>query len=187
MRVKVEVPVEHVEFLGDRELVAFTTTTRTFVANGFGSHNCLPHEPFVPFDLIHNGWDRALTAEFYQRIAAVDPPFHGPRLLHRGAPLSLEEALARLDAPIESGQPHHGAVDAPEGVVYRVERGGQVDFLAKFVRPEKVDGRYLFECDEAGGVRLPPVELPRSRFTWNQWPGKEDPESHYAGWVWAYR
>ena len=104
--------------------------------------------------------------EIWPPIAAVDPPLHGPRLLHHGAPLSLEEALARLDAPIESGQPHHGAVDAPEGVVYRVERGGAVDFLAKYVRPEKVDGRYLFEVDETGAVRLPAIELPRSRFTW---------------------
>jgi len=35
-------------------------------------------------------------------------------------------------------------------------------------------------------VRLPPVELPRSRFTWNLWPGKDDPASPYAGWSWAY-
>jgi hypothetical protein len=30
-----------------------------------------------------------------------------------------------------------------EGVVYRVERKGVVDFLAKYVRPDKVDGKYL--------------------------------------------
>jgi RNA ligase len=152
-----------------------------------GTEYDLPHEPFVPFDLIRNGWDRALTTEFYQRIERVDPPFRGPRLLHRGGPLPLDQALALLDAPVEPSGHHHGAVDAPEGVVYRIERQGRVDFLAKFVRPEKVDGRYLFEVDEAGQVRLPPIELPRSRFTWNRWPGKEDPESPYAAWIWAYR
>ena len=31
----------------------------------------------------------------------------------------------------------------PEGVVYRVERKGKVDFLAKWVRPDKDDGKYL--------------------------------------------
>jgi hypothetical protein len=39
----------------------------------------------------------------------------------------------------------HGAVDPVEGVMYRVERNGQVDFLAKYVRPEKRDGIYLPE------------------------------------------
>lgn len=151
-----------------------------------GTRYDLSHEPFVPFDLIRNGWERALTAEFFQRIERVDPPFHGPRLLYRGSPLPLEEALALLDAPVQPSGHHHGALDAPEGVVYRVERQGRVDFLAKFVRPEKVDGRYLFELDEAGQVRLPPVELPRARFTWNRWPGRDDPESPYAAWSWAY-
>lgn len=35
--------------------------------------------------------------------------------------------------------------DEPEGVVYRVERHGKVDFLCKWVRPDKVDGKYLPE------------------------------------------
>jgi hypothetical protein len=152
-----------------------------------GTRYDLPHEPFVPFDLIRNGWDRALTTDLYERIGRIDAPFHGPRLLHQGGPLPLEDALARLDASIEPDQVYHGAVDAAEGVVYRIERQGKVDFLAKYVRPEKIDGRYLFEVDDAGAVRLPAIELPRSRFTWNQWPGKDDPDSHYAGWVWAYQ
>ena len=40
---------------------------------------------------------------------------------------------------------HHSGCDEPEGVVYRVERKGDVDFLAKWVRPDKVDGKYLPE------------------------------------------
>jgi hypothetical protein len=39
----------------------------------------------------------------------------------------------------------HGALDPVEGVVYRVERKDAVDFLVKYVRPEKVDGIYLPE------------------------------------------
>lgn len=35
--------------------------------------------------------------------------------------------------------------DGIEGVVYRVERRGQVEFLAKYVLPDKVDGRYFPE------------------------------------------
>jgi hypothetical protein len=40
---------------------------------------------------------------------------------------------------------HHGAIDAPEGLVYRVEAGGRVVLVAKWVRPDKVDGAYLPE------------------------------------------
>jgi hypothetical protein len=36
-----------------------------------------------------------------------------------------------------------GAIDKVEGVVYRVERKGKVDFLCKYVRPDKKDGCYL--------------------------------------------
>jgi len=35
--------------------------------------------------------------------------------------------------------------DQTEGVVYRVERKGKVDFLAKWVRHDKVDGKYVPE------------------------------------------
>jgi RNA ligase-like protein len=157
-----------------------------------GTEYHLPHEPFVPFDLIRNGWERALTTQFYERIEALG--FTGPRLLHRGGPLPLEEARQRLDqrealADGDDGEPYYGyhrAVDPAEGVVYRIESRGVVDFLAKWVRPEKVDGCYLFEC-EAGQVKIPPVELPRSAFTWNRWPGRDDPDSPYAAWAWAYQ
>jgi hypothetical protein len=40
---------------------------------------------------------------------------------------------------------HHGAIGHAEGVVYRIERHGRVDFLAKYVRPDKTDGCYLPE------------------------------------------
>ena len=35
------------------------------------------------------------------------------------------------------------AADGIEGFVYRVERHGKFDFMAKWVRPEKIDGCYL--------------------------------------------
>ena len=39
----------------------------------------------------------------------------------------------------------HGEVDPVEGCVWRVERDQEVDFLCKFVRPDKLDGKYLPE------------------------------------------
>jgi hypothetical protein len=37
-------------------------------------------------------------------------------------------------------------IDPPEGLIYRVERGGQTVLIAKWVRPGKVDGSYLPEA-----------------------------------------
>jgi hypothetical protein len=65
-------------------------------------------------------------------------------LIHEGGPLSIAAAMARL---AEGG--FHGAIDPVEGAVWRVERRTgdtrRVDFLAKYVRPDKVDGSLLSE------------------------------------------
>jgi hypothetical protein len=37
-------------------------------------------------------------------------------------------------------------------VVYRVERKGRFDYLAKYVRPGKVDGKYLPELNGGDAV-----------------------------------
>jgi hypothetical protein len=78
--------------------------------------------------------------------------FITPAVIHRGSPLSIEEALRLLG---EFG--FHGALDRVEGAVWRIERNRlanegrgserrrEVDFLAKFVRSDKVDGAYLPE------------------------------------------
>jgi hypothetical protein len=113
-----------------------------------GTRYELKHEPFVAFDLM-TGATRLVFDEFIERIAPGE--FVAPRLLHRGAPLSIEQALSLLGT-----YGFHGALDPVEGAVWRVERnelirpGGserrwQVDFLAKYVRPDKVDGCYLPE------------------------------------------
>jgi hypothetical protein len=46
-----------------------------------------------------------------------------------------------LQLHAKSGWP----ADEIEGVVYRVERQGQPAFIAKYVRPDKIDGKYLPE------------------------------------------
>lgn len=94
----------------------------------------LPHEPFVAFDIMR-GHDRTLAATVKERCDAVQ--LVTPRVIHVGTPISIETVLAMLEP---SG---HGAQDGVEGAVWRVERKGVVDFLGKYVRPEKVDGKYL--------------------------------------------
>ena len=111
-----------------------------------GTRYELPHEHFVAFDLMQ-GTSRATYAEFSERVSTGD--FVVPRLLHEGSAYSVEAALTAIAV---SG---HGAIDTVEGAVWRVERnelidpgrGGDrrwtVDFLVKYVRPDKVDGSYL--------------------------------------------
>jgi hypothetical protein len=101
-----------------------------------GTRYELRHEPFVAFDLMRGG-ERATSDEFGERVR---PYFTTPAVLHVGGPLSVEDALKAL-GPFG----RHGALDPVEGAVWRVERKGKVDFLAKYVRPDKVDGCYLPE------------------------------------------
>ena len=109
----------------------------------------LTHEPFVAFDLMVDN-RRARYDDLINRVTQAD--FVRPALLHRGGPISIEEAVTRLET-----YGFHGALDPVEGAVWRVERNeltspgksGErewlVDFLVKYVRPDKLDGIYLPE------------------------------------------
>lgn len=103
-----------------------------------GTRYVLPHEPWVVFDL-RRGHGRESSAEVTRRAAQVG--MVTPRELHRGGPLAIADALALVDDI--DGRRVHGSVDAPEGCVWRVERADHEPMVAKFVRPEKVDGCYL--------------------------------------------
>lgn len=116
-----------------------------------GTRYELRHEPFVVFDLMQ-GNERALTEDLRDLVHPFG--FITPRIIHEGDPLSIQEALQAIKT---SG---HGAIDPVEGAVWRVERNAQinkhsserkwiVDYLAKYVRPEKVDGCYLPELTSA--------------------------------------
>ena len=94
----------------------------------------LPHEPFVAFDIMR-GHDRTPALSVSDRCAHVN--IVTPRVIHIGGPISISAVLSMLEP---SG---HGAVDGVEGAVWRCERNGVVDFLGKYVRPDKVDGKYL--------------------------------------------
>jgi len=101
-----------------------------------GTRYALLHEPFVAFDIMR-GQTRLPYPAFHSRMTGL---FHEPHLISLGPPISIAEALERLG---DFG--FHGALDVVEGAVWRIERKGPVDFLAKYVRPEKIDGCYLPE------------------------------------------
>jgi hypothetical protein len=111
----------------------------------------LPHEPLVIFDLMKDH-TRLQYDALLNRVKQGG--FTVPKLLHRGNTISIQYAIDILG---EHG--YHGAVDKAEGCVWRIERKGVVDFLVKYVRPEKTDGIYL-------------PEISKKEPIWNWFPNK---------------
>ncbi len=103
-------------------------------------------EPFAAFDIMR-GDERLSFDEFRTR---VDGSFLTPNLLHDGGPLAVADALN-----LHANKSWPG--DEIEGVVYQVERRGAPEFLAKYVLPNKIDGKYLPEISGQPAV-------------WNWWP-----------------
>ncbi|QSQ15882.1 RNA ligase family protein [Myxococcus landrumensis] len=112
-----------------------------WLALAHSTRYALTHEPFVAFDLMSQGL-RLPWARLTERLQVADFVTPGP--IHEGGPLDIETAMSRL-------QPRgfHHAMDPVEGAVWRLERqegsGVRVDFLAKYVRRDKVDGGLLPE------------------------------------------
>jgi hypothetical protein len=88
--------------------------------------------PWVMFDIMR-GHDRVSVEELAHRSGE----FATPKILSN-LPISIEDAMKCL-----GDYGWYGAMERVEGVVWRVERDGKVDFLVKYVRPDKVDGCYL--------------------------------------------
>lgn len=95
-------------------------------------------EPWVPFDIFTADNRRLTVAEFCERC--------GNTFYHVATTRLPPGAILPQDALDHFQRTNrYCAIDPLEGVVYRVERHGTVDFLAKWVRPDKVDGKYLPE------------------------------------------
>lgn len=120
-----------------------------------GTRYSLPHEPLVLLDLFTATGERlGLNAVTHWAERAGLPQ---PAVLHDGEALSIHIALERLGT-----HGRHGAVDPAEGVIYRLERGGHVTAMAKWVRHDKVDGLYL--ADHTGLDPVPNAWLPSASF-----------------------
>lgn len=117
------------DFLRDGERVC-----GEWMGQAVGTMYDLPHVPFVAFDIRRNRLDRAPHQELSER---VDGRLPMPQLVSKGPAVSIEDALDALDPAA------HGALEVVEGAVWRVERDGEFDFIAKYVRHEKEDGKYL--------------------------------------------
>jgi hypothetical protein len=110
----------------------------------------LKHEPFVAFDLMI-GDKRLPYDEFIERVSVAN--LITPHLIHRGEAISEESVMTKLGK-----YGFHGATDEVEGAVWRIEllepKGRRVEYLTKFVRPEKIDGIYLKDKE---GNNLQPI------------------------------
>ena len=104
-----------------------------YLAHGTKYH--LPHEPFVAFDLFNSDNKRLNYKAFCDRVSDT---FILPYLVSVGDSISVADALQTLGT-----YGKHGAAEEIEGAVWRIERNGVVDFLCKYVRPNKIDGKYL--------------------------------------------
>lgn len=114
-----------------------------WLAQAHGTRYRVDDEPFVAFDILSQH-DRMLHSEF---IATIGDALPTVTTIHIGGALSIADAMALLGT-----HGFHGALDPVEGVVWRVERNGRVEFLAKYVRPDKVDGKYLPDISEGPTV-----------------------------------
>lgn len=110
-----------------------------WLAMAHGTKYNLPHEPFVAFDLM-TGDARVPYEQFLARVGQFE--ITTPNLLHIGGALPFLDAVSAIDKSV------HGSIDEVEGVIYRVERMGEVDFLCKFVHHHKQDGKYFPENND---------------------------------------
>lgn len=113
-----------------------------WLAQAHSTRYDLRHEPFVVFDLMV-GTERATYDEVVDRVGVRLPR---PAVAGFGA-TSVEDALVELGL-----YGMHGATDPIEGAVWRVERDGRVDFLVKYVHPDKQDGVFLPEVSGGEAV-----------------------------------
>jgi len=112
-----------------------------WLAQAHGTRYRLPHDPFVPFDLFTADNKRVCNDELRMAIAGqFSPPFE---LFNRQEPLTQNQLKGLLTA--YDLVPEHGELEPVEGAVYRVEMDEKVQFLIKYVRAGKVDGKYLGE------------------------------------------
>ena len=118
-----------------------------WVYQAHGTIYNLSHEPLVIFDLMISK-ERLPFDQFYDRIIN-NSDFTIPYILEYDNPITVEEAMKRLNT-----YGFHGAQEQVEGAVWKVERYKQlnnntsqrkwaVDYLVKYVRPDKEDGKYL--------------------------------------------
>lgn len=97
--------------------------------------------PFIAFDLMKED----VRETYINFRARLGNKIRVAQLLHIGCPISIKKIEKLLDRRNGDEYGYHGALEPVEGAVWRVEREGKVDFLGKYVRHFKEDGKYFNE------------------------------------------
>lgn len=97
--------------------------------------------PFIAFDIMKEH-ERSLYVEFCKRVG---PKMPIAKLLHIGQPISIKKIEKLLDKRDGETYGYHGSLEPVKGAVWRCERENKVDFLGKYVRHFKQDGKYFNE------------------------------------------
>ena len=98
----------------------------------------IDNDPILFFDYFNKNNER----QPFDLVEQMGLPL--PRLLHKGDAISVDELKPILNLKTDSIM----SLEAPEGMVYRVERKGKVDFLAKWVRQDFEAGKYCIGIEE---------------------------------------
>jgi len=99
----------------------------------------IDNDPILFFDYFNENNER----QPFEVVEQMGLPL--PRLLHKGEAVSVDELKPILSLKTDSIM----SLEAPEGMVYRVERKGKVDFLAKWVRKDFEAGKYIIDKEES--------------------------------------
>jgi RNA ligase len=139
-----DAPFDHIQKFGDwvaRNEKRFLDVPVGFriigewIAMAHGTTYKIHNEPFVAFDLMKDG-KRFPHDEARSLFKQMD--LKAAHVVSDGPPIEVELAIEQLGT-----YGFHNAQEQVEGAVWRVERKGEFDFMAKWVRPDKVDGKYL--------------------------------------------
>ena len=116
-----------------------------WLAMAHGTKYRIDFDPFIAFDILKE--QRRLPYIFFLRRIGYN--LLTAHLLHIGSPISVKKIEKMLDKRTELAgvetYGYHGSLEPVEGAVWRVERDNEVDFLGKYVRAFKEDGKYFNE------------------------------------------
>jgi ATP-dependent RNA circularization protein (DNA/RNA ligase family) len=116
--------------------------TGEWLAQAHGLVYKIENEPIVFFDYFTKDNNRVLFEELV--IKANRFELQLPRKLHEGQAISVTDVLPTLNLKTKEIE----SQELPEGMVFRVERQGKVDFLAKYVRHDFQPGKFCIGVED---------------------------------------
>lgn len=98
-------------------------------------------EPLIFFDYFNDNNERLIYSDLMQKINHYE--LIPPRLLNVGDSKKIDELLPILNMKTKIIE----SEELPEGIVFKVERNNKVDFLAKWIRPDFIPGKYCINVN----------------------------------------